>query len=99
MDASDSAYYYLYIQDDSQIYAHPDSSYLFDNCQTGDSINNMSILDISKITNMSGMFDSTGYLSPIFIPDCRSWNVDKVTKHTNFNINVLSKVTPPEWKS
>lgn len=30
---------------------------------------------------------------------CSNWNVDKVTKHTNFNYGVTSKVTAPQWKN
>jgi len=95
INASNLSYYDLYIHGDGQIYANPDSSYLFYNFKNVDSINNMSILDTSNVTNMSHMFYYTGYLSTKFTLDCSRWNV----KHTFFNDRATSKVTLLIWQS
>ena len=54
--------------------------------------------DTSNVVNMSNMFSYTGEISSVFSIDCSSWNVNKVTSHSNFNLGVQTKVTPPTWK-
>lgn len=50
----------------------------------------------ANATNMSYMFDAAG-LNATWSLNCRSWNVKKVTSHTDFNAEVGSKVTAPSW--
>ena len=52
----------------------------------------------SNVTDMELMFSYTGFKSSNFKLDCSNWNVDNVTKYTDFNSGVTSKVTPPQWK-
>ena len=79
-NATDSTYYDLYIQGDKRIYANPDSSSLFYDFKNVDSINNMSVLNTSKVTNMSCMFYNTGYNSSVFTLDLGSnFDTSKVT--------------------
>ena len=59
-NASDSTYYDLYIQGDGKLYANPDSSYLFHRFSYVDSINNIELLNTSKVTNMASMFSNFG---------------------------------------
>ena len=68
-NATDSTYYDLYIQGDKRIYANPDSSSLFDGFKNVDSINNITILNTSKVTKMYLMFYETGYNSKAFTLD------------------------------
>jgi len=65
-NATDSTYYDLYIQGDKRIYANPDSSYLFWNFRKLSSINNLSIFNTTKVTNMQSMFCYTGQNTTIF---------------------------------
>ena len=57
----------VYIGSDETIYANTDSSYLFSyigyssNCTATETITNIDLLDTSNVTNMSRMFNYTGY--------------------------------------
>ena len=53
----------------------------------------------SKVTDMSYMFVNAGKNAPNFKLDCSAWNVGRVTKHSEFNQGVTTKVTPPKWKN
>ena len=64
-----SNFYDLWIQGDGKIYLNPDSSYLFSNFTYLDSINNIDLLDTSKVTNMGWMFNYTGRYSREFTLD------------------------------
>lgn len=66
---NDSNYYDLYIQSEGKIYANQNSSYLFENFKYVDSINNIELLDTSKVTDMRNMFYHTGYESEVFSLD------------------------------
>ena len=61
--------YTIYIASDEEIYANPDSSYLFayigygSLCQATQVITNIDLLNTSDVTNMSHMFDNFGYYS------------------------------------
>jgi len=68
-NSSDLSYYDLYIQGDGRLYANPNSSYLFYYFKNVDSINNIRLLDTSKVTNMSNMFYNTGSNSSVFTLD------------------------------
>ena len=65
----DSTYFDLFIQGDGEIYANPDSSYLFNEFYYVDSINNIGILNTSNVTNMENMFYNTGGNSKVFTLD------------------------------
>ena len=66
---TDPSYYDLYIQGKDRLYANQDSSYLFADFVYLDSINNMDVLDTSKVTNMSYMFSNAGSSSTMFTLD------------------------------
>ncbi len=68
-------YYDLVIQGDGKIYANPDSSYLFSIFSSVNKINNIELLNTSKVINMQGMFDSV----PIGELNLSSWDTSKVT--------------------
>ena len=79
-NATSSSYYDLYIQGDGQLYANPNSSYLFYNFTYVDSIKNIEILNTRKVTNMSHMFNQTGYKSTVFTLDLGDkFNTSNVT--------------------
>ena len=65
-NSTNSSYYDLYIQADGKIYAPTNSSRLFADFSYLDYINNIELLDTTKVVNMSGMFDSAGYYSTVF---------------------------------
>jgi len=52
--------------------------------------------DTSKVINMDSMFNDVGS-GHDFSLDLTSWQVPLVTNHTNFNLNVEDKITPPTW--
>ena len=62
-------------------------------------IGDLSGWDTSSVTNMGSMFYNAGYKASGWKLNLRSWNVNKVTNHSNFNTNVTTKVTPPIWVS
>jgi len=55
-NTEDSTFYDLYIQSNEQLYANPDMSCWFCDMWMLESINNIDLLDTSKVTNMSFMF-------------------------------------------
>ena len=65
----DNTMYDLYIQGDGNLYANPDSSYLFYDLRAVDKINGINKLNISKVSNMIGMFGRIGYNSSVFTLD------------------------------
>jgi prepilin-type N-terminal cleavage/methylation domain-containing protein len=62
----DSSFYDLYIQGDGEIYANEKSNSLFYMFENVDSINNIEVLNTSKVKIMSYMFYHTGYNSKVF---------------------------------
>ena len=62
-------------------------------------IGDLSGWDTSSVTNMNYMFRDAGYKASGWKLNLRSWNVNKVTSHSNFNTNVTTKVTQPIWVS
>ena len=60
------------------------------------SVGDLSKWNTSNVTNMERMFNITGY-KPSWSLDCGSWNVKKVTKYTEFNQGVTSKVKSPAF--
>ena len=69
VNADDDTMYDLYIQGDRYLYANPNSSYLFARLTAVDSINNLDVLNTSKVTNMGYMFRDTGHDSAVFTLD------------------------------
>ena len=80
---NDSSYYDLYIQSDKPMYANKDMSYWFYNMKYVDSINGLELLDTSMTTNMSYMFNYTGYLSTVFTLDVSGFDTSSVTNMSN----------------
>ncbi len=68
-NADDNTMYDLTIQGDGALYANPNSSWLFAYITKVDSINNIDVLNTSKVTDMSNMFNFTGYSSTVFTLD------------------------------
>ena len=68
-------YYDLVIQGDGKIYANPDSSYLFSIFSSVNKINNIELLNTSRVTNMKGMFSYV----PINNLNLSSWDTRNVT--------------------
>ncbi len=65
----DSSFYDLYIQGNGEIYANRDSRYLFQDFKNVDCINNISLLNTTKVKGMNFMFANTGYNSQVFTLD------------------------------
>ena len=79
-DSSTSGYYDLYIQGNGKIYANPDSSYLFSGFKYLTQINNLELLDTSKVINMSNMFS---YCEDLLALDVSGFDTSKVTNMKN----------------
>ena len=83
-NADDNTMYDLYIQGDGALYANPNSSYMFYLFRELDSINNIDVLNTSRVTNMSYMFCSTGSYSSVFTLDLgNNFDTSKVTNMSN----------------
>jgi len=79
-NSSNSDFYDLYIQGDGKIYAPSNSSNLFKDFKYLDSINNIEVLDTSKVITMSYMFYNAGYNSTAFTLDLgNNFDTSKVT--------------------
>ena len=90
-NSSSSSFYDLYIQGDGEIYANKNSDGLFYNFKNVDSINNIELLNTSKVTRMSNMFDGTGYSSTVFTLDLGdNFDTSKVTSMYNMFKNTGS---------
>ena len=61
------------------------------------SIGDLSGWDTSRVANMSSMFEYAGSNASTWQINCSSWNVNKVTNYSSFNLGVESKVTAPTW--
>ena len=72
----DNTMYDLYIEGDGVLYSNPDSSKLFYNMSNLESINNLTILNTSKTTNMKSMFAFSSKLTTI---DLSNFDTSKVT--------------------
>ena len=70
--------------------------HMFGYSSTSFSLGDLSSWDTSNIQNMRRMFYYTGYAANYKL-NLTSWNVSKVTNHTEFNIGVTSKVLAPTW--
>ena len=68
--------------------------YMFAYCCALTSLNLGDNFDTSKVTDMQYMFS----YCPNLLLDCSSWNVSKVTNHTDFNKN-SPNVISPIWKN
>lgn len=71
-----------------------DFSNMFQHCDSLKSLGDLSRWNTANATNMFQMFQFDANLTV----DCRSWNVNKVTEHENFNGNGASSVRAPSWK-
>ena len=80
----DNTMYDLYIQGDGCLYANANSEFLFANLKGVDSINNIDILNTSKVIDMNNMFYNTGYNSTIFTLNLGDkFDTSKVTNMNN----------------
>ena len=91
----------LYIQGDGGVIANYNSSYLFCDFSKLTEIENINLLDTSKVTNMSFMFS---YCKSLTSLDFRNATFDKVNSYDNmFNstpstINIITKdATTKAW--
>lgn len=66
----------------------------FDLCNSLESIGDVSRWDTSNVEGMGYLFASCFALKNV---DCRSWNVSRVTNHSDFNRSA-SGVLPPTWR-
>ena len=76
---SDSSYYDLYIQSNTQLYANEDMSSWFTGMKYIDTLNGLEYMDTSNVTNMSAMFRETGYYSKTFTIDVSNFDTSNVT--------------------
>ncbi len=91
VNADDNTMYDLYIQGDGHLYANRDSSYLFADLLNVSAINNLDVLDISRTTDMSGMFINLGVLSDSFTLDLgNNFDTSNVTNMYQMFTNVGS---------
>ncbi len=91
---TDSTYYDLYIQSDTQLYANENMYRWFNGLTSVDSINGLELLDLSMTTDMSYMFDYTGYNSTSFTLDVSGFDTSEVTtmSHMFYGTGQNSKV-------
>ena len=75
-NSSDNTMYDLYIQGNGHLYSNPNSNSLFYNMSNLESINNLTILDTSKTTDMSNMFAASYKLTSL---DISNFDTSKVT--------------------
>ena len=68
-NTTDNTKYDLYIQGEGGVYANTYSNDLFSNLTGLDAINNIELLNTSKVINMVSMFNNTGYNSSVFTLD------------------------------
>ena len=65
-NSTDNTKYDLYIQGNGALIANPDSSFLFTDMYSLDEINNIEVLDTSRVNKMIGMFSFTASDSETF---------------------------------
>ncbi len=75
-DAEDETKYIAYIQSEGETVANRDSSLLFYNFTSLETISNLNILNTSKVTSMSYMFSGCSNLTEL---DLSNFNTSKVT--------------------
>ena len=75
-NTSDNTTYDLYIQGDGHLYSNPNSSKLFYDMPNLESINNLTLLDTSKTTDMSKMFAASYKLTTL---DLSNFDTSEVT--------------------
>ena len=76
---TNSEYYDLHIQSDSQLYANKDMSRWFAGLTSVESINGLDLLNTSMTTNMSNMFSGFGSYSETLNLDISSFDTSNVT--------------------
>ena len=81
LNASDSSKYDLYIQGDGALLANPDSSYWFARFDSLTTINNIEVLNTTKVTNMRYMFYDSGnsYTPEFYLNLGTNFDTSKVT--------------------
>ena len=95
----DSAYYDLYIQSNSQLYANKDMSFWFSGLTAVDTINGLELLDTSMTTNMGYMFYGT-LLKDETTNWIKYWDLSKLTNiyamfgHTYARYCVINMTLP-----
>ena len=95
-DSDSNGRYEVYIGEEGNVVANPNSSYLFQNLVYLSSID-LTNLDTSNVTNMSNMFNQTGYSSSVFTLDLgNQFNTSEVRdmqsmfQNTGYNSTVFT---------
>ena len=86
---TDSAYYDLYIQSNTQLYANENMSYYFYDMHYVESINNLKLMDTSMTTNMYKMFGEVASKSTSLILDVSSFDTSEVTNMNGMFRSIL----------
>lgn len=72
-----------------------DASGMFYNCSSLTTIGDLSGWDVSNLASSQWMFFNCSRLSV----NCSSWDVSKVTNHSNFNTNAPGVILPLAWQT
>lgn len=72
-----------------------DASDMFYNCSSLTTIGDLSGWDVSNLASSQWMFFNCSRLSV----NCSSWDVSKVTNHSNFNTNAPGVILPLAWQT
>lgn len=72
-----------------------DASGMFYNCSSLTTIGDLSGWDVSNLASAQWMFFNCSRLSV----NCSSWDVSKVTNHSNFNTNAPGVILPLAWQT
>ena len=96
-NSDDNTMYDLYIQGNGKLYANPNSGDMFAGLKGVDSINGIDKLNVSKVTDMSYMFNQTGSNSNIFtlnlgdkFDTSNVTNMNSMFSNTGFNSPVFT---------
>ncbi len=90
-NATDNTKYDLYIgADDTKIQAPANSTNLFERYENCTAINNLSMLDTSNVTNMSGMFFSCSALTSLDVSNFDTSKVTTMAEMFHYCINLTS---------
>ena len=71
------------------------ASHMFDGCSKLTTIGDLSGWDVSNLASSQWMFFNCSRLSV----NCSSWDVSKVTNHSNFNTNAPGVILPLAWQT
>ena len=72
-----------------------DAQWMFYSCSSLTTIGDLSGWDVSNLASAQWMFSRCSRLSV----NCSSWDVSKVTNHSNFNTNAPGVILPSAWQT